>query len=359
MSSAVLFRCRASGLFWSRLAVCGLLLLTLFIGGCSAKRVSSTDEIESLEWSGPYDSLLIRWVGEIGDYRDTGLKLGVFKRLGTFLFGERTERIVKPYGIHAIGSQQLLVSDPGLSAVHLMDIAGGDYRVITGGDADLLTLPVGVTSDGQENAYITDSAAGRIYAYDLKKKFLKQFNVDPVARPTGIAFSANNWLIYVSDTTAHQIIAFGVDGQERFRFSGRGSGPGELNYPTDLWVDNSGRVIVTDSLNARLVIFSAGGEFLEEVGTRGHAAGYMDKPKGVAVDSDGHYYVCDALKDAVQVYDRDGHYLFKFGDQGQGQGQFWMPAGIFIDENDKIYVADAYNHRVQVFQYLNTATGDR
>ncbi|PLX84874.1 MAG: 6-bladed beta-propeller [Desulfuromonas sp.] len=328
------------------------LLVLLVLSGCAAK-TPLTDEVKNaLVWHDNNDQPMIRWEGEIQTPQDAGLKPRFWNRVGAFLFGDRRERILRPYGIHVDSAGRVFIADPGSTSLHLIDIDDRRYRVERGeGDATLLS-PVGVTSDGAGSIYLTDSVRGRIYRYRLSEGRLVRFNLDPLARPTGIAFHPENWQIYITDTGAHQVAVFGLDGYERFRFSGRGAGEGELNFPTDLWIDRLGRIFVTDAINARIQMFAADGRYLTTFGARGHASGYFDKPKGVATDSDGHIYVCDSLKDAVQVYDADGRYLFAFGEQGQGPAQFWMPAGLYIDNDDRIYVADAYNHRIQIFQYL-------
>lgn len=338
-----------------RILITVLLLLALLLPGCAEKTrelIAFDAEDLGLEWPGAPEPARVRWIAEVGDYKDIGLSRGFWGNLGSFLFGSAEKRIVGPYGIHFDVQQRLLVADPVLSSVHLMDLKSGRYSLLRGSDKFSLVSPIGLASDSEGAFYLTDSVSGMLFRYDPQKKELSQFGTAKLVRPTGIAFNAQNWLLYVSDTAVHQIVAIGLDGLERFRFGYRGDGLGGLNYPTDLWVDRVGKVFVTDSLNARVQIFSPDGEPRRSVGTRGHSAGYLDKPKGVATDSDGNIYVVDTLKDAVLVYDGDGRFLFQFGDRGQGPGQFWMPAGIFIDNEDKIYVSDTYNRRIQIFQHL-------
>jgi DNA-binding beta-propeller fold protein YncE len=155
----------------------------------------------------------------------------------------------------------------------------------------------------------------------------------------------------VSETAAHQVLLFDLNGRERFRIGHNGSKAGQFNFPTDLFIDKTGKLYVTDALNARIQVFSADNKFVRAFGEEGDGEGEFSKPKGVAVDSDGNIYVCDSLRDSVQIFDSTGRLLMEFGGRGQSAGTFWMPSGIYIDR-DVIYVADTYNHRVQVFRYL-------
>jgi DNA-binding beta-propeller fold protein YncE len=233
-----------------------------------------------------------------------------------------------------------------------MDKEKNEYYAIGDQKKEILRTPIAVTEDDKENLYLTDAGAGIIYRYDLVKRELRPFVTFKFGRPTGIAYNRINQLLYVSDTAAHQVVAFSLDGMERMRIGTRGEEPGQFNYPTDLFVDARGELLVTDALNARIQVFSAAGALLRTVGTVGDSPGFFDKPKGVASDSEGHIYVCESLFDTVQIFDQKGRFLLNFGNTGSEAGELRMPSGIFIDRNDYIYVADTFNKRVQVFKYL-------
>jgi DNA-binding beta-propeller fold protein YncE len=231
-----------------------------------------------------------------------------------------------------------------------MDIKKRQYQML--GSKGVFRTPIGITEDDTGIVYITDSGAGAIFSYNLKSGSLQQMKQVRLTRPTGIAWSNLTKSLYVTDTTSHQVIAIDREGHELYRIGKRGYGQGEFNYPTDLFVDDKGRLYVTDALNARIQIFSADGQFIRTFGRAGDTSGSFAKPKGVAVDSEGHIYVCDALFDTVQIFDDNGQLLLAFGSRGTGNGEFAMPSGIYIDGSDTIYVADSFNRRVQVFKYL-------
>lgn len=329
-----------------------LLLLLLLLSGCagSAPQRKGGDYRE-LQWPPLPVPPRITWVKEIRDFHDVGISKGFWQRAAELLTGEPDPRIGKPYGVFVDAKERLFIADVGLAVVHVMDLEKKKYSVI-GGSNPALRTPIAVTGDDKDNIYITDAGAGTIYRYPLSGGSLQPFNVTPLDRPTGIAFNPNNRLIYVSDTVSHQVVVFDLSGNERYRIGGRGTSPGQFNYPTDLFVDAAGRLYVTDALNSRIQIFTASGTLLKYFGRAGDTVGNFARPKGVAVDSDGHIYVCDALFDAVQIFNDTGRVLLDFGTHGSNPGQFWMPAGIFIGKGDLIYVADSYNRRVQVFRYL-------
>ncbi|PLX91915.1 MAG: 6-bladed beta-propeller [Desulfuromonas sp.] len=294
----------------------------------------------------------IEWVKEIRTAEDHGIKKGFFSRVSEAISGVRSQPISKPYGVHVDEKGRLIVVDSGSAVVHLFDSQSNAYRVL-GRDREMrFRAPIGVTEDQRGNLYITDSGAGIIYRYNIEKRTSEVFSSQRLKRPTGVAYSRRQEVLFVSDTLEHQIVAFDLAGTELFRIGKRGGGDVQFNYPTDLFIDNKGQLYVTDALNQRIQVLTPEGQLLGKFGEGGDTTGYFAKPKGVAVDSQGHIYVCDALLDAVQIFDRSGRLLLYFGGTGSRHGEFWMPTGIHIDADNYIYVADSFNRRIQVFRYV-------
>jgi DNA-binding beta-propeller fold protein YncE len=129
-----------------------------------------------------------------------------------------------------------------------------------------------------------------------------------------------------------------------------GSGNGEFNFPTDLFLDREGLSVV-DAMNFRVQDFNGAGEFQFAVGSFGEEPGLLFRPKGIAKDSEDHLYVVDSTRSIVQVFDHEGQLLYSFGGIGRALGLFQLPTGLSIDHGDRIYVVDSYNRRVQVFHY--------
>lgn len=330
------------------------LLISLILSSCATLVAPGAEDDsvrQELQWPSLPLSPRIVWVKEIRDYQDIGISKSVWQRVRDVFTGATKERIGKPYGVLFDDRDRLVVVDVAFSEVHLMDVREKRYSVI--GGEGVFRSPIGVTEDDQENLYITDAGAGTIYRYNLKKEKLEPFIISDVARPTGIAFNRKNRLVYVTDTTEHQVVVYDLHGNFRFRIGSRGESTGHFNYPTDIFIDRSGILYVTDALNSRVSVFSADGQHLRSFGRAGDTIGSFAKPKGIASDSAGNIYVVDALLDAVQIFNQKGELLLNFGVNGTAEGQFWMPSGIFIDSNDYIYVADSYNRRVQVFKYLH------
>lgn len=330
-----------------------VLLVSLLLSSCTIISTSREEGVKhEIQW--PPQPLIARivWVNEIRGYQDVGIDKSLWQRLAGFFSGVEDTRFGKPYGLFSDEQGRLFIVDVSSARVHVMDRKEKRYAIIGEGKEKIFLSPIAITGDDEENLYITDSGGGIIYRYSQRKKRLEPFIVADLGRPTGIAFNRKNRLLYITDTSAHQIAVFDLRGNERLRIGSHGDAPGQFNYPTDLFVDGTGRLYVTDALNSRISLFSAEGMHLKSFGRPGDSSGSFARPKGIAVDSTGNIYVCDALLDAVQIFNPDGELLLTFGSNGVAAGQFWMPSGIHIDSNDTIYVSDSYNRRVQVFKHL-------
>lgn len=335
-----------------RLGVILILAALPLLSGCATVNTPDDPSVPGIYWPSFPLEPRIQWTKEIRNRHDAGIGKSLWKRMVELVAGEEQDHIVKPYGIYVDAEERLFVADAGSSTVHVFDTRDKDYSVIGGGDRQLFLTPIALAGDDAGNVYITDSAAGTVFRYNTADAKVVPFLSGKLLRPTGIAFNRKNRLLYITDTSRHQVVVFDLNGRERFRIGQRGEGAGLFNFPTDLFIDPAGDLYVTDALNSRVQIFSAAGMAVGMFGSEGDSPGYFAKPKGVAVDSDGNIYVCDAIQDSLQIFDRAGRLLLNLGDTGAGAGQFWMPSGIFIDSRDSVYVADSYNGRIQIFKYL-------
>jgi len=306
-----------------------------------------------LVWPPPPQTARVHFERSISGPSDIGTRKSWLKRAIDSLLGkeEAAERLLRPYGVFA-DSGKIYVTDTGSRVLHIFDTKEKKYFAIRKVGRTELVSPIGVIADSAGRIYLSDSLLKKIFVLDGGGRYLMEIGTgDMLARPSGIC--ADGERLYVVDTHGHKIVVFSEkDGSLLYTFGGNGSGEGELNYPTNIFIDRQGLLYVTDSMNFRVQIFDRTGRFISMFGKHGDGSGDFSKPRGIAVDSDGHIYVADALFDAVQIFDREGRLLLAFGSTGKGDGEMILPAGVFIDADDRIYVADSYNMRVQIFRYL-------
>lgn len=333
-------------------AIMAAVFCSLFcLGGCAATVPMLTPvEANAPQWPEAPLEAQVRWVKSVSGPDEAGIAKSYWRRAVELIAGADQKQIVKPYGVLYDDAGRLFVADPGQGVVHVMDTRNGSYSTIAGSGEYRLISPIALAQDEKGGLFITDSAGNAIYRYDIAARTMTPF-LRGLGRPTGIAYNRKNKLLYVSETNYNRVLAIDENGNQRLAIGGGDSVEALFNRPTDVAVDDRGRVYVTDPLNYKIKIFSAEGLLLREFGDMGDAPGQFNKPKGIAVDRDGRIYVCDSLLDAVQIFDDNGQFIFIFGSNGTAAGEFWMPSGIFI-QGDHIFVADTFNRRVQIFSLL-------
>jgi DNA-binding beta-propeller fold protein YncE len=329
--------------------------------GSKGKASAPVAPSRPLVWPLPPDPPRIRYLATyrgVGDFKTK--KPGRWK---TFLLGDEdpslrpSENLVKPYGIAVGGDGRIFVSDTAARRVFAFDPDAKTVTFVGEGATGRLTKPIGVAIDDEGKVFVADATLNRVFAYAPDGSLAMSIGGDAELKsPSGLAADRVNKRIYVADAALHHVLCYStVSGALLKTIGERGSDPGQFNFPTNLFVDMSGRLYVTDTMNFRVQVFDAGGKLVKAFGEQGDTGGSLNRPKGVGVDSEGHIYVADTSFNNFQVFDDQGRLLLHVGMAGHDAGEFFLPAGLYVDSRDRIYVADQGNSRVQVFQYLRAA----
>jgi DNA-binding beta-propeller fold protein YncE len=153
-------------------------------------------------------------------------------------------------------------------------------------------------------------------------------------------------------------VKFAPDGRYLLRWGAKGAGPGQLDLPHALTIDDAGRVLVVDRGNRRVQIFDALG------GYRSTWPGPpFVSPQDIDLARDGTAFVVDnggrePGKMAVVVLRPDGVVAGRIGRRGNADGQFVDPHWVAVARSGAVYVADFGGRRVQKF-VPNTAQAAR
>jgi DNA-binding beta-propeller fold protein YncE len=339
-------------------------VLVACIGFLLAAQVWAKEKKEKLAEPSPPDLLLeggrkLSYERSFSSEKEVEGKRGFFKKIVDIAIGEPEHpHLVRPYSIAVDSRGRAIVTDPGANGIHIFDFENHKYKFIERRDKgrESMKTPQCVAVDAQDNIYVSDSTAGKIFVFEPGGKFKRAIGSlkggeGYFKRPTGIAVDSAAQRIYITDTLRDKVFVLDMDGAILQSIGKRGNGPVEFNLPTEV-VARDQDLFVVDAMNFRVQFLNRSGGFETEVGRVGDSSGAMFRPKGIAVDSEGHLYVVDGLSGVVQIFDRDGRLLYYFGAHGTGLGEFQLPAGLFIDRDDRIFVVDSYNRRVQVFHYF-------
>lgn len=284
---------------------------------------------------------------------DLGIEKSFFEKIGDFFLGEKNISLVRPIAVVVLQDGTLFVADPGVGGVHRLSVKHGEHEILMLKDNKPLSTPVALAVNN-DKVYLSDSTLG-VFIIEPGDNYVRPLELkEPPKRPTGMAFDSKTGNLFISDTVKHNIKVYDNKGNLIKVFGKRGTGDGEFNYPSMLWMGRDGLLYVADSLNFRTQIFTSDGQFVRKFGQMGDSTGQLSRPKGIATDRYGHIYIVDSLFHSVQIFNQQGDFLINFGRQGADYGEFWLPTGIFIDDQDgtTIYVADTYNQRLQIFRYV-------
>ena len=293
--------------------------------------------------------------------REVKLKRGFWNHVLDIVAGAPEFRnLVRPYSVAVDSRGRVIVTDPGIPGVHIFDFPRQKYKFIAREGKEAFLSPQCVAVDANDNFYVTDSEAGKIFVFNAENKFERVIGSLKggegfFKRPTGIAFDSQTRRIYVSDTLRHQIFILDLEGNVLQTIGRNGNNDGEFNFPTELRLTPT-ELGVVDAMNFRVQVLGRDGVFHYAIGDVGDHAGTMFRPKGIAFDSEQDLYVVDGLWSVVQAFNRDGQLLYYFGGNGDAAGDFNLPTGLFIDRTDRIFVVDSQNHRVQIFHYSAAPT---
>ena len=326
-----------------------LFLLLLFLAVDTSAQISEISDTVVNQ-----DIERIRWVAEFPSETDSGIKRGVFGRIGEFFLGKKPPVIIKPMAIIADEPGSFYVLDQGSRLI--IDVKDNESEKPKAFNKTEINFPSLVATCLLPNGDLlfTDSSKGNIFLLTNDHKRIRVFNEnDTLQQPTGIAYSKISNQVWVLETTAHRFSIFNRKGDLIKQIGKRGNAEAEFNFPTHIWIANDGLVYIVDSMNFRVQIFDEQGNLISVFGEIGDSSGYFARQKGIATDSFGNIYVVDALFNTVQIFNRQGEFLYNFGARGREAGDFWMPNGIYIDQDDYIYIADSYNARIQIFQLVN------
>ena len=90
----------------------------------------------------------------------------------TAVYGHRVV-LRTPQRVTTDSRQRLIVSDPGIPAVHVLDPKKKTSFSILGGQGRRLQAPAGVAVDAEDNIYIADSSRGLVLVYDQYGTFVR------------------------------------------------------------------------------------------------------------------------------------------------------------------------------------------
>jgi DNA-binding beta-propeller fold protein YncE len=295
----------------------------------------------------PSDIPAVSWYATVNS-ATLGKSSNLLQKIETVILGNQQASLLRPVTVFATDTANIWISDQGHGRI--IHVQHGKRNEFIERKENPWTSLIGITGSAKGKILFSDSEENALYISDGDNHTALFSSSINLVKPTGIAYSVSSGEIWVTETGKHRITLFDGNGKIIRSTGTRGTGNGEFNFPTAIWIDSSGKAFIVDAMNFRIQIFDHDGNHILSFGEQGDASGYFARPKGIATDSRGNIWVSDALFNNIQVFDPLGNLLHYFGSRGTGRGEFRMPSGLFIDSNDFLYIADSYNARIEIYK---------
>jgi DNA-binding beta-propeller fold protein YncE len=286
----------------------------------------------------------------------TGHSLLAALRDGLVTLAYGRERVLQaPTHVTTDTTGRLIISDPDMPAVHVLDVTGKASFRIAGGPQHRLRMPKGVATDADDNIYVADSKKGLILVYDPRGGFVRyigSFRGESMfQRPSGIAIDRKAGHLYVLDSPAHQLVMLDLQGEVLRRVGNKHGAARQLSTdsPTEIALGED-MLVILDSGGSRIQVFDLQCNFQTAFTIRSENAPPLVSEIGLAVDRSSNIYLSNLGESTVRIYSRDGRLRGVLGRPGSGVNEFKVPRGIWIDPGNRLYVSDTGNSRIVVYR---------
>ena len=227
---------------------------------------------------------------------------------------------------------------------------------------DALEGLFGIAVNKESIMVVTDDSRHCVYVFDKERNCLRKIcglgtNSDQFLYPKGLSFLNDNEIL-LADCGNLRIQQLNIKTGTFVKTFGKlgkiGAGKGEFQYPTDVSLDDEGRIVVVELSNNRIQVISKEGETHSTFGDSGPEK--LKCPLG-CVSFKNITFVSDRGNHCVKAFDQSGNFLYKFGKQGNQDGQFNSPYLMHVDSSNNLLVCDNGNNRVQQFSLGGRFTG--
>ncbi len=252
--------------------------------------------------------------------------------LSQFVLGkDRVHRpLWKPYGL-ATTKGHIYICDTMPGNISNIDLNRNRLRYLRPTGQDAMQMPINVAVDKDGTRYVTDTKRLQVLIYGPDDRLVGTIGKAGEMKPCGIALAGDK--LYVTDMTNHCVRIYNKQTREQIQQvpSDPKDEKSRLMQPTNIAVDQAGRMYVSDTSAFVVKIFDADGKHLRTIGDLGLSPGRFALPKGIDVDREGRFYVVDAATGVVQLFDSEGRVLMYFGDPKSGNAALYLPAGLKVD----------------------------
>ncbi|MBL4845192.1 MAG: SMP-30/gluconolactonase/LRE family protein [Planctomycetes bacterium] len=214
--------------------------------------------------------------------------------------------------------------------------------------------PTGLGIDPEGNLLVADTHYCRVLRYDAADLTLESWYGAPGRDPgrfmmiTAVQATRDGKLHFTTDfgDDVARVQVFRPDGTYVRSWGTFGDGPLQFKRPMNLALDEDrDRVYVADSANHRVGVFDLEGKFIAHFGGQGREAGQLQYPYDVKVGESGEVWVAEFGNQRISVFDPEGALLGSWGAPRRALGGLNRPWAVALGPKGRVWALDSNGDR--------------
>lgn len=267
------------------------------------------------------------------------------KPLGVELQDAKETPMSFPEGVGCNAKGLIVAADTGNGRLVKYQLVNGEIGQGTEIRLSQILYPIKVAVSPKNEILVLDSRQRKIFRVSPEGAFIG--NIDPKGIPGKEPFFPKAvavdgaGLIYVLDIASARVIILDPAGN----FKQSLPLPADSGFIGDIAVDSHGTIFALDSVGLR--VFKTVAETGKFVSFVSNLREFLDFPSNIAVDQSGKIYLTDQSGNALLMFGPDGSFQGRQMAIGVKPGTLSYPAQLCVVDNTLI-VADRNNSRLQI-----------
>ncbi|XP_019627220.1 PREDICTED: tripartite motif-containing protein 2-like [Branchiostoma belcheri] len=201
----------------------------------------------------------------------------------------------KPFGIDVDSQGRFLVTSRGENLG--LRRYSKDGKLLNTFQPDCMRSPHGLTVLKDGRMVVADVRQQSCLLLQPDGSLIREIGKGQLQDAVYVSVDEVRDVVFVTDKSAHKVVAFDLDGNRKFDFGRQGDKDGEFQEPRGVTTDPAGNIIVGNAGDGRVQVFAPDGTFKQRVGPvkGGHAT-------GVALTPDGYIAVACLKGHCVELY---------------------------------------------------------
>lgn len=252
-----------------------------------------------------------------------------------------------PQGVGCGAGDTILVADSGNSRVLRVEVSGVLSRVIGVVKLPEISYPIHVDGDASGNLVVLDGRSRRLVRVRADGSFGGWIDVPqaegasaPVIRSFAIGPKG---ALLAADLASRRIVQLTNAGAIERSIEL----PAEMRGIADLALDGRGSIFALDGVGRRVWVMRSGESGFTPLS--GTLSADLDFPSALDIDASGRLLVTDLNGGGVVALGPDGSFRGRQSAFGWKEGLLRYPSDLCVSGHGLIVIADRENHRVQVF----------